>query len=58
MDKMEATLLHDLWATYDMQIIAMKRATKEGKMMTADLHNRMAQQLLDAYFELIEKVMA
>lgn len=55
-EKQEAALLRDLWATYDMQIVAMKRATKDGKVLTAALHNKMAEQLLDAYFEMIEKV--
>lgn len=58
MDTAQAALLRDLWATYDMQIIAMDRARKDGKVLTANLHERMAQQLLDAYFDLIEKVMA
>lgn len=57
-DKQEAALLRDLWATYDMQIIAMKKAVADGKSLTASLHNKMAEQLLDAYFEMIEKVMA
>jgi hypothetical protein len=57
MEKHEASLLHDLLATYDMQIVAMKRAQKEGKTLTASLHDRMAQQLLDAYFEMVEKVL-
>lgn len=58
MDKHHAALLRDLWATYDMQITAMQRATKENNLLTASLHERMAHQLLDAYFDLIERVMA
>lgn len=58
MDKSQADLLRDLWATYDMQIVAMQRATKANKFLTANLHERMAHQLLDAYFDLIERVMA
>lgn len=58
MDKGQAALLKDLWATYDLQIIAMQRAKKNEKFLTASLHERMANQLLDAYFDLIERVMA
>lgn len=58
MEKHEAALLRDLLATYDMQIVAMKRSIREGKTLTASLHERMAQQLLDAYFELIDRVIA
>lgn len=56
-DKPEAVLLRDLWATYDMQVIAMKRAIKNNQLLTASLHSRMAEQLLDAYFEIVEKVL-
>jgi len=58
MDKSHAELLRDLWTTYDMQIMAMKRAQQENKMLTASLHERMANQLLDAYFDLVERVIA
>lgn len=58
LDQGQSALLRDLWATYDMQIVAMIKAKKEGRLLTASLHERMAHQLLDAYFEMIEKVMA
>lgn len=58
MDEAQSALLRDLWSTYDMQIIAMNRALTDNKLLTASLHERMARQLLDAYFEMVEKVIA
>lgn len=57
LDKGQSQLLRDLWATYEMQIVAMKKANKEGNTLTADLYGKMAEQLLEAYFDLVEKVL-
>lgn len=57
MDKGQAALLRDLLATYDLQIVAMQKARKEGNNLTASLHERMARQLLEAYFEMMERVL-
>ncbi len=56
MDKSKEGLLKDLMATYDMQISAMIQAQKDGKMITASLHGRMARHLLDTYFDVIDKL--
>jgi hypothetical protein len=55
-NKTQHDLLRDLWLTYDMQITAMKRAQAEGKLITASLHYKMGEQLLDTYFEMIDKL--
>lgn len=57
MTKAQQELLRDLWLTYEIQIEAMKKAQTEGKMVTAALHNRMAQQLLETYFDAIDKTL-
>lgn len=49
-------LLRDLWLAYEMQIVAMNQASREGKKVTSSLHSRMAEQLLETYFDVIEKV--
>lgn len=57
MEPGQAALLRDLLAVYDMQIVSMVEATKEGKAVTASLHERMAKNLLETYFDLVEKVL-
>jgi len=57
LDKAQSQLLRDLYATYDMQIIAMKKASGEGNLTTAVLHSKMAEQLLQTYFDCIEEAL-
>lgn len=57
MEPGQAALLRDLLAVYDMQIASMVEASKEGKTITASLHERMAKNLLETYFDLLEKTL-
>jgi hypothetical protein len=56
MDHHEAALLKDLWTTYDMQMKAMQKSSKSGKTLAASLHKKMANQILDSYFDMIDRL--
>jgi len=57
MTKTQHELLRDIWLTYEMQMAAMESAKKNGQNVTASLHNRMAKQLLETYFDMIDKLL-
>lgn len=56
MDEGKSALLKDLWVAYETQMIAMKTSLESGMKLTSTLHGRMAEQLLETYFDVMERI--
>lgn len=56
MDESKNALLKDLWIAYETQMIAMKKSKEQGMHLTSSLHSRMAEQLLETYFDVMERI--